>query len=249
MGIGQLIKKIGDSAIARLALRYLKDLRGVMYPRECTVCHRPLVDGEEIMCMHCSISMPRTGYHLVDSNEVTQRLAGGPYVQRAASWFHYKRNSPYVNLIHDSKYRGMSRLGSRLGACYSREILDSGFFDGIDFIIPVPMHRAKQMKRGYNQAEMIARGISEVTSIPIADNLIASQRHQSQTRRGAFDRYKNVRHLFEVVSPEELHYRHILLVDDVITTGSTIMACCEAIAAASPSSRVSVLTLASATLV
>lgn len=227
---------------------YWQDLRDAIFPRDCPVCGRSLIDGEEFMCMHCDTALPRTDFHRVESNPVEERLVGRVPIQRATSWFRYKRSSPYVALVHDAKYRGGKRLAIALGAKAARELMPEGFFDSVDVLMPVPMHWRKERKRGYNQAEMIARGISRVTSIPIADNLRAPRSHSTQTRRSAYERYENVRGLFEVIEPAELAGCHILLVDDVLTTGSTILACSEALAAAIPGVRISVMTLAVASL-
>lgn len=220
------------------------DFLSVIFPRVCEVCGRQLVDGEELICTHCNMSMPRTRWHVSDFNPVHQRLAASACVDRAASWFEYRRTSPYAGLILKAKYHDRPEIARTLGRLYACEIKDSGFFDGIDAVLPVPMYRGKQLKRGYNQAEEIALGINAATGIPVGDNLRALHGHSTQTRRGAYDRYLNVAGLFGVDNAAELAGRHILLVDDVLTTGSTLSACCEALRRAVPTVRVSVLTIA-----
>lgn len=227
---------------------YWHDLRDMFYPRRCPVCGRSLVDGEEVMCMHCDVALPRLHFNSYGSNPVEERLVGRVPIHKAASWFRYKRSSPYVNLIHDAKYRGIRRLALQMGAKAAMELKPDGFFDDIDVLVPVPMHWWKRCKRGYNQAELIARGISQVTGIPIADNLRASHAHATQTRHSAYERYENVRGMYDVRHPEELAGLHLLIVDDVLTTGSTILACAEMLEASVPGVKVSVMTLAVASL-
>lgn len=223
------------------------DLLSVIFPRVCEVCGRQLVDSEKTICGYCYIGIPYTKDHHIPFNSIEQRLAGGTQIERAASWFEYRRHSPYRQLIHKAKYFNRPDLAYELGRMCAASLQPDRFFDGIDILMPVPMHRLKQLRRGYNQAEEIARGINDVTSIPIADNLIARQGHKSQTRQGTYDRYLNVKDLFSVIHPEELQNMHILVIDDVITTGSTILSCCDTLARAIPDVRISVLAIASAT--
>lgn len=216
----------------------------LLFPETCGVCGRELVEGERVVCLHCDMAMPRTRCHLDDFNTVHQRLTGRARVDRAAAMFYYQRESRYAGLIHEAKYRGMRSIVGTLGEVYAAEIAPDGFFDGIDCILPVPMHRLKAALRGYNQAEEIARGIGRVTGIEVGDHLRMTRWHRTQTRRGAYDRYVNTRGLFTVDHPDELSGRHVLIVDDVVTTGATLIACCEALRDAVPSVNISVLTLA-----
>lgn len=219
----------------------------MIYPSVCEVCGRQLVDSENTMCGYCFIGIPRTNNHKTEFNNIEQRLAGGVPVERAASWFEYRRHSPYAEIIHKAKYHNRPDLARNLGIMYAEELLPDGFFDGIDILLPVPMHWRKKIMRGYNQAEEIAKGISHITGIPISDNLHASHGHKTQTRRSAYDRYLNVSSIFSVTDPEELQGRHVLLIDDVLTTGSTILSCCGTLASGVHGIRISVLTIASAT--
>ena len=134
-------------------------------------------------------------------------------------------------------------MARELACTFAQSIAEDGFFEGIDAVIPVPLHRLKQMKRGYNQSRAIAEGIEKATGIPVADNLKCSRAHKSQTRLGMADRWLNTRDIFSVSAPEELEGKHVLIVDDVITTGSTLTACCRAVHGAVSHVRTSVLTL------
>ena len=225
-----------------------QSLLSVLMPERCIVCGRTLVAGERLVCLHCNVAMPRTRYHLSRFNHMHERLMGDARVERAAAWFHYMRKSPYTNIILQAKYYDRPEVAAEAAAMYAAEIKPDGFFAGIDLILPVPMHRFKELRRGYNQALLIARGLSRVTGLPVGDNLKVKHGHDTQTRRGSYDRYVNVSGLFEVVHAAELAGRHVLIVDDVMTTGSTILSCCEAVRAAVPDAVISVLTLASAKL-
>ncbi len=220
----------------------------VIFPRLCEVCGNSLAHGEEIMCLQCRLDLPRCDIHTLPFNVIHERLLGHVPIERAAGYFFYYRDSPYANLIHSAKYNGRPHIARILARDFANEIATSGFFDGIDMVIPVPLHRSKLRKRGYNQSFHIAKGISAVTGISIADNLVATRSHSTQTTRGAYARWLNSRDIYAVERAAELDNRHILVVDDVLTTGATLLACCEAIHKVAPTATVSVLTLAVAQL-
>lgn len=229
--------------VKRLIKGWLGDLVSAIYPPLCEVCDRPLVDGERIMCLHCNVGLPRTYSHVASGGPVHDRLMSHAQIKRVASWFFYQRTSPYTSLIHQAKYHSRPMLARELGEIYALEIMSDGFFDDIDLIIPVAMSWKKEARRGYNQSEEIARGISNVTGIQVVDNLVVKKDHGTQTSRGAFDRYLNVKGLFKVVNPEELVEKHVLVVDDVLTTGSTMLAACDTLYESSHGITISVLTL------
>lgn len=164
-------------------------------------------------------------------------------IERAAAYFYYVRQSPYTNLIMSAKYRGRPRIIHRLAADFAHEISPDGFFESIDCILPVAMHPLKRFMRGYNQTVHLARGLSESTGIPIADNLKALSSHSTQTRKDARERWSSAPSAYRISNPSQLEGKHLLVVDDVITTGATITACCEAIHLAVPSARISVLSI------
>jgi len=147
-------------------------------------------------------------------------------------------------LIHDTKYNRRPIVGRKLARIHARELVKSGFFDDIDLLIPIPLHFTKLWRRGYNQSYEIARGLSDVTGLPIGDNLIATRPHPTQTHKNASQRRANSIGTFRVKHPDELESLHILVVDDVITTGSTILAGLETLHTASPTTRLSAYSLA-----
>lgn len=151
------------------------------------------------------------------------RFAGLFPFRRATGVFFYSRNSPLASLIQDFKYRKFPSLAVRLGEVAAEDLVTTGFFNGIDMIIPVPMHFIKQASRGYNQAERIAAGISRVTDIPVKEALTASRPHKTQTSMSLSERMTNTKGIFRTRHPELLHSKSVLLVDDVCTTGSTLI--------------------------
>ncbi|MCM1075780.1 MAG: ComF family protein [Bacteroides sp.] len=216
----------------------------LIFPDVCTVCHGRLVNGEKIMCLDCALGLPRTNLHRVQPNAIHERLFSiGHPVAKAASLFYYYRENIYARLIHDTKYRGRPMVGRTLAAGHAAELDGYGFFDDMDVIVPVPLHFFKCLRRGYNQAEEIAHGLSETTGLPVVNALSASF-HSTQTRKGAHERLRNVRGVYHVSDRESIDGRHILIVDDVITTGATMLSCIESIKQTCPSTRVSVYSLA-----
>lgn len=226
------------------ARRWCGDLLSVIYPHVCEVCGQTLVRGEELICVECDCNMPRVNLHREAFGDIHRKLICHADVERCAAWFYYVRDDAWARMVQSAKYNSRPQLARRLGSRYAAEIRPDGFFDGIDVILPVAMHRWKRMLRGYNQAEMIAEGVSEVTGIPVGDNLTMPRRHRTQTRRHAYERWVNTRGIFRVEHPEELADCHLLLVDDVLTTGATLTSAIDTIHAAAPTARISVLTLA-----
>ena len=220
------------------------DLWKLFFPQCCLICGKTLLEGEEYLCFQCLSNIPRTHLYLRKDNEMEKELWGKFPIERASAYLYYSKGGDVKKLLTDLKYRGNADLGSFLGRCMTREMLSSGFFQGVDGIIPVPLHPRKQKIRGYNQSIMLANGISSVTNIPVwNDLLVRTQYTQTQTRKGSYERWLNVKDMFECTSPERLRDKHVLLVDDVFTTGATLVACADAFRQI-PGLRFSVLTLA-----
>lgn len=216
----------------------------LLYPEVCECCGRSLVEGETVICLHCRASMPRVANDLFGFGPVHERLASSVALERTAAMMHYFRGSPYTDLIHRAKYQGRPEIVRRLARSFARELAPAGFFDGIDIIVPVPLHPLRLLTRGYNQSEEIARGLADITGIPVVRALKVDRIHTSQTRRNAYTRWLNATDAYRLRRPTPVTDQHILLVDDVITTGATMLACCTAIRATAPAARLSVLSLA-----
>ena len=170
--------------------------------------------------------MPKTGYGERVDNPVSRIFWGRVPVVSATSLFRFEKGSAYQTLLHDLKYRGNRRAGLYLGRLLGQELIQSSF-SRCDLLVPVPLHPGRLRQRGYNQSEIIARGCSEITGIPVATRLIIRKgRHRSQTSMGRHDRFENVIEEFSLDSrPMDINGLKVLIIDDVITTGATLEAC------------------------
>lgn len=225
-------------------MRWIDALLNLFFPRSCVVCGGGLAKGEECVCTMCNFRLPRSGYHLQRDNEVEQRFWGKVEIERATSYFFYTKGSDYSRILYGLKYQGNKELGEVMGRYMAKEFITSGFFQGVDLIVPVPLHPKKKRSRGYNQSEWIAAGLSRATGIPMNTALLARvMAGSTQTRKNVFERWENVQGIFQVTSPEEVQGKHLLLVDDVLTTGATLVSCATALLAQG-NVKVSVVTLA-----
>jgi ComF family protein len=171
--------------------------------------------------------IPKTGFHKTEDNAVNRLFYGITRVKYATAFFYFIKGSKYRHLIHKMKYGGRSDIGQELGKMAGAELKGS-FFDEVELILPVPLHPAKKRMRGYNQSEMIAEGLSEIIEKPLLRNVLErSVFTQTQTRKTIEERRMNVKEAFKVKTPEILKGKHVLLVDDVVTTGSTLTACAD----------------------
>lgn len=228
--------------------QWLHAAADVAMPRQCAVCHRPLTQDERWLCRQCLASLPRTRYEDVAFNTMEQHFAGQVPIERATAYFYYEKGAPYSQILHDIKYHGMPAMGRWLTARAAREMAPSHFFEGIDVVTAVPLHRSKLAHRGYNQSEYLARGIGDALGIPYAEVLKAVRAHATQTHKGAMERWQNIQGNYTLKKDADLMAgKHILLVDDVITTGSTLTVCA-ALLKQIPGVNVSLFTLAAARL-
>jgi len=218
----------------RMTSSFLSRLIELISPRACVICGGRLAEGEEVMCSVCNLHLPRTGYHrCADDNPLVKTFWGKIHVRNAASLFFYNAHSSSSNILYSLKYRNHPEIGVYMGRMIAREYMADGFFDGIDMIVYVPLAHKRQRQRGYNQSREIALGISEMTSIPINDNAVVRTSYKgSQTHLGRWERQENVETVFVLKEPDALDGKHILIVDDVVTTGATITACAKEISKA-----------------
>lgn len=230
--------------IATSIRRIISDISDILLPRTCPVCGKVLPAHERHICGACMLNLPRTQLHEHHFNAMEQLFAGKTPIERATGYFFYEKDNRYAGILHRIKYYNDPKLGEWLAAKFAAEIAANGFFDGIDVIIPIPLHRSKLIKRGYNQSEYIARGISKATGIPIDTGIIrATKPHATQTRKGMYERYLNTIGIFGIKHPERVEGKHVLIVDDVVTTGATIISCASLL-----HSEISGITVSAATL-
>ena len=202
------------------------DLLNLMFPNLCIVCGENLLHNEQHLCLSCLHNIPRTNFHLVLDNPIEKRFWGKVPIKRATAFFFFQKGSPFQKLLHCLKYKGNKEVGKILGKFAASDLFDSAEFQSIDLIIPVPLHPKKLKKRGYNQSEWIGIGLSEILGKPQDTiSLIRVRENTTQTKKSVFERYENTEGIFELSNKTSLIGKHILLVDDVLTTGSTLEAC------------------------
>lgn len=228
--------------------QWLSAAAEVALPRLCPVCGKALDGDEQWLCRKCLASLPRTHYEDAPFNTMEQLFAGKVPVERATAYFFYEKGSPYASVLHDIKYHNLPSMGRWLTARAVSDMTNSHFFDGIDVVTAVPLHRSKLAHRGYNQSEYLARGIADALDIPYIEALKAVLPHSTQTHKGAMERWQNIQGNYALKNDaDHLVGKHILLVDDVVTTGATLIVCASLLKQI-PSVTVSLFTLAAARL-
>ncbi len=215
-------------------------------PATCSCCSEPLPHGIEFMCPRCRWDLPITEFWLDEDNKVAQKFWGLIPVEGACSLFYYRQGSNFQRAIHELKYRGYWRTCVEFGEMFARKLAHCTPYNDVDVIVPVPLHRLKLLKRGYNQSEYIAKGLSSIMNVRVeVDNVVRHINNKPQVHsRYKHERWDNVNNIFRVKNPEILAGKHILIVDDVLTTGATICSCAKAIIDSVPNCRVSIVTLA-----
>lgn len=222
------------------------DFVSLFYPRLCAGCGTSLVRGEDVLCLNCMADLPRTNYHYNQENPISQIFIGRANIALATSFCRFDKGGRLQHILHELKYKGNCEAGHKLGILFGYDLIQSPLFQNIDAIIPVPLHPRKEKKRGYNQSTEICKGLSESMNKPcVTDNLVRVVNTATQTHKGRFDRWENVSGIFKVKVPELLAGKHLLVVDDVVTTGATLEACSEPLLRI-PGVRVSIATVACA---
>ncbi len=216
------------------------------FPRFCAACGRRLTEAEKHLCCGCIRGLPRTNYHLMEISPLEQVFWGQVPIERATAMFFYN-STKTNNVIYQLKYLNNPKAGMYVAQLMASEIADSGFFQDIDIIVPVPLSWRKKLIRGYNQCDWIAKGISKQTGIPIVFDAIKRAKHNTtQTVLDHQHRWDNVNNIFRLAKAELVAGKHILIVDDVITTGATTISCMKELMKAGKGTRFSVLSIAKA---
>lgn len=204
----------------------LYDFIGLFFPRICYSCNNTLLQHEEVLCTFCLYQLPKTNFHLEEENHVFKNFWGRANISHATALYYFQKGSKVQHLIHQLKYKGKQEIGFYLGKTYGQDLLQSDFYKDVDIVIPVPLHPRKKRKRGYNQSESFAMGLASSMKISCdTKTLVRTTASQTQTKKSRFKRWENVKEIFAVKNIQHLQNKHILLVDDVITTGATIEAC------------------------
>ncbi|TDQ10053.1 ComF family protein [Pedobacter metabolipauper] len=204
----------------------LQDIISLLFPNLCSGCNRQMYHGESYICSKCLHQIPFTDHHQHADNAVARQFWGKFPFHAAMAMLYFRKGARVQNIIHQLKYGNQPKLGVKLGALIAERLQLSPFYEQIDLIVPVPMHKKKERQRGYNQSLCIAQGISAVLKVPVnTTGLIKKNKTETQTSKGRYQRYENMKAVFTVADPIIFTDKHILLVDDVITTGATIEAC------------------------
>ncbi|MDR0907816.1 MAG: ComF family protein [Rikenellaceae bacterium] len=214
-------------------MNLLSDIRDLFFVPVCAACGKPLGEGQRFLCTACQWDIPLTGYETQADNPVFRRFWGLLPIENATAMAWFIHESNFRQLVHSFKYRGQWRGAVDMGRWFGRILADTDAYSGVDVIVPVPLHLRKVLKRGYNQSSYIAEGMSREMGIPVEERAVVRRvNNRSQTEHSKTERWENVEGIFAVRKPERLVGHHILLVDDVLTTGATIGSCAEAIFAA-----------------
>ncbi len=211
-------------------MKLLENLLGgfvsLFYPQLCLSCGKNITPDRDAICISCQVKLPKTGFHLEKENSFTDRFWGRVNIESGASFYHFAKGGRVQHLIHNLKYKGRYEVGVKLGNLYGKALKKSPLYRNIDVIIPVPLHPKKELKRGYNQSDMFAKGLSETMEVEWKKNiLISTKMSETQTKKSRLERLENVKDVFKINDVDFLKDKHVLIVDDVLTTGATLEAC------------------------
>ena len=211
-------------------MRLISDFLSLFYPENCVACRRALYLHENEICNQCFVQLPKTGFYALRNNAVEQLFWGRTPVYSAAAYLYFHKGSRVQKILHALKYSGRIGVGLVIGERFGEHLMYEPAFNTCQGIIPVPLHKKKEKERGYNQSLCFAQGLSKKMKIPVLEkSLIRTEYTGTQTKNTKFSRWENVESLFQCRDKKALSNKHLLLVDDVITTGATLEACCSAL--------------------
>ncbi len=224
------------------------DLLNLFYPLSCTACGKALNGQEKFLCFHCNFSLPKTDFHTYLQNPTYQIFYGRVPIKNAASFLYFAKDGMVQNMMHHLKYKNQKELGAYLGKMYGKILKEQTEWNQSELIIPVPLHKSKLRKRGYNQSESFAIGLSMAMDKPLfKHHLIRRRASETQTKKSRIARWENVADIFEIHLSEQLAGKKILLVDDVVTTGATLESCAQALLNSCKGIEINIATIAFAT--
>lgn len=231
-------------ALSQMRNTYLHDFINLLFPKLCQACRANLRGTEDLICTDCLYNLPFTNFHLQPDNIVARQFWGKVKLEHAYALLYFEKGGKVQHLMHQFKYRGMQKIGNKLGNIAGNQILQNPLLPAVDYIIPVPLHKSRMRERGYNQSANFARGLALQLQATVAeDNLIRAVKTSTQTRKSRFARFENMQQVFTLNHPQTLEGKHILLVDDIVTTGSTLEACAQELLKV-PGLRLSIATIA-----
>lgn len=228
--------------------KIFQDFTGLVYPEICCGCGGRLNTLEETICLICLYNLPKTFFHQTENNPVAQRLSGRIPFENATALYFFSKSGKVKKLIHQLKYKGNYKVGIKLGEQLGKTLNKLPNWQTVDIAIPIPLHPKRLKQRGYNQSEAIAEGLGTVMDLSVEANLVKRKvNNTSQTKRkDTMSRWENVKGIFSLKDTSNLEGKHFLILDDVITTGSTMEACAMAIREKVPDAKISFATVACA---
>lgn len=227
---------------------FFNSIAHLLYPDVCAGCGSDLVNAKQLICISCAATLPVTNFHKHSGNPVEKMFWGRLPLVTATSYAYFAKHSAMQNLLHQLKYGGNKEIGYYFGRRMGELFRESDRYDDIDALIPLPLFFKREKKRGYNQAEVICEGIAEIMNLPILKDVVARKKNtQTQTRKSRTERWENIAGRFELINDKPAEGKHILLVDDVLTTGATMEACGSALIKANKI-RLSIATMAYASV-
>lgn len=223
---------------------YTKDLLNLFFPHFCEGCGSDIGEDSQLLCLQCMARLPETNFFEAPGNPVEKTFYGRLTTEAAGAAYYFTKDSLVQHLVTELKYQGNKEVGLYLGRMTALQLSKSNRFDTVDCIVPLPLNDKKLKKRGYNQAALICEGMSSILDIPvIPDIAIRKLFTETQTAKDRVDRWQSMQNVFELKNPRRLENKHILLVDDIITTGATLEACGNVLLKA-PGARLSIATVA-----
>jgi ComF family protein len=212
--------------------RLVTGLSHMLFPQLCPGCSKPLVEGEEVLCIACLSALPETGFHSLPGNDAEKVFSGRVPFVRATSFAYFTPDGLVQHLVHALKYQGKREVGDFLGRLLGQRLAGCHWGSTVDMVVAVPLHKAKEEERGYNQSFHIAAGIAGALGRPVAANVLHRTRAtESQTHKTRTERVSNMAGAFAADAATIPPGTHILLCDDVLTTGATLEACALALQA------------------
>lgn len=226
---------------------FFSPLLHLIYPHICSGCGSDLLEENVFLCYRCLLDLPYTSFENYADNPTEKLFWGRTRLQACSSTFFFVKDSCIQNCIHELKYKGNKKLGIYLGGLMGDKLKNSGRFDGIEIVVPLPLNREREKQRGYNQASLIASGIAGVLKVPVIENNILRELNTtSQTKKDNLERWLNVKDAFRVKDQNPFIDKNVLLIDDVLTTGATLEACSNALLQI-PGLKLNIATLAKST--
>ena len=210
--------------------KMLQSLGQLVYPNMCVCCDSYLSHQEGKVCDLCHYTLPKFEAYQQKDNTLAKRFWGRVKLENATGYLRHQKSTEVTKILHDFKYRGNSALAIEMGEALGRSLSKTQFIGSVDCVIPVPLHPKRERIRGYNQSDLLVEGIcNQAPCKGIYDALVRQKHNSTQTKKKRYERFINAKEIFRVAKPEKLQNSHVLLIDDVITTGATIEACAEAL--------------------